>query len=180
MLSLHVLQNCGLREHAHAAGGPRRAPLAGPVDRNRSRGADAADAGTRQSLRPLRAGHVDPTAAQMIQMAAGDTNVGSTPRSGNAPSYPEASLARWRLSPPGKPYHSRFCSADLIYRPSRTGLEFSLPAFHAAFIFQHRSTDQRKRRNSNLRAMLICEGVYYGKFASDRCGGRDRRGVRLE
>src|SRR5271166_4288048 len=69
----------GLREHAHAAGGSRPAPLARPIDRNRSQGSDAADVGTRQSLRPLRIGHDNSFAAQMSQMAAGDTNVGSRP-----------------------------------------------------------------------------------------------------
>src|SRR5208337_3846046 len=77
----------GLREHAHAAGSPRPAPLARPIDRNRSQGAYAADVGTRQSLRPLRARHVDPTAAQMIQMAAGDTNVGSRPSNADRDRY---------------------------------------------------------------------------------------------
>ena len=42
-------------------------------------GTDAVDLGARQPLRPLRDRYGDEVAAQLILVAAGDTNVGITP-----------------------------------------------------------------------------------------------------
>jgi hypothetical protein len=51
----------------------------GPPRLGRSAGAHAADLGARQPLRPLRDRYGDEVAAQLILVAAGDTNVGITP-----------------------------------------------------------------------------------------------------
>ena len=79
MLSLHLLQNCMVYVNTLMLQEVLAQPHWQGSLTARISGADAADLGARQSLRPLRTGHDDPTAAQMIHMAAGDTTVGSRP-----------------------------------------------------------------------------------------------------
>ena len=51
----------------------------------RSRSSHAPDLGSRQSIRSLRSRHGDPSAHQLINLAAGDTTVGSTPTGAFSP-----------------------------------------------------------------------------------------------
>ena len=66
-------------QHVDDPEGARTTPLAGKDDTARLCSPDAADLGTRQSVRQVRSRHERPIGVDLIQMAAGDTTACSTP-----------------------------------------------------------------------------------------------------
>ena len=81
MLALHLLQNCMVYVNTLMLQQVLAQPhWQGRLDARDLCRVDAADLGAREPVRPLRARHERPIAARLIQMAAGDTTVGSRPR----------------------------------------------------------------------------------------------------
>ena len=80
MLALHLIQNCMVYINTlmiqKLTGA---AALAREADTSRPRGADSADLGTRESVWPIRSRHEYAIGVAVIEMALGDTTVGSTP-----------------------------------------------------------------------------------------------------
>ena len=77
MLALHLIQNCMVYIDDSETTGA--AALAREADTSRLRGADPADLGTRESVWPIRSRHEYAIGVAVIEMAPGDTIVGSTP-----------------------------------------------------------------------------------------------------
>src|ERR1700730_14811369 len=69
----------GLYQHAYAPAGAGAAEVGRQAHPTRPESPDAADLGSCESVRPFRTRYECPAAARMIQMAPGDTTVGSTP-----------------------------------------------------------------------------------------------------
>jgi hypothetical protein len=81
MLALHLIQNCmdGLHQHVDDSETTGAAALARDADSPRLRGSDPADLGTCESVWPIRSRHEYAIGVAVIEMAPGDTTVGSTP-----------------------------------------------------------------------------------------------------
>src|SRR5216684_5742550 len=69
----------GLHQHVDDSETTGAAALAREADTPRLRGADPADLGTRESVWPIRSRHEYAIGVAVIEMAPGDTTVGSTP-----------------------------------------------------------------------------------------------------
>src|SRR5271169_870554 len=69
----------GLHQHVDDSETPGSAALAREADTPRLRCADPADLGTRESVWPIRSRHEYAIGVAVIEMAPGDTTVGSTP-----------------------------------------------------------------------------------------------------
>src|SRR6202795_3769522 len=76
----------GLHQHVDDSETTGAAALAREADTPRLRCADPADLGTRESVWPIRSRHEYAIGVAVIEMAPGDTTVGSTPYRGQ-PSY---------------------------------------------------------------------------------------------
>ena len=80
MLALHLIQNCMVYINTLMIQKlPGAAALAREADTPRLRGADPADLGARESVWPIRSRHEYAIGVAVIEMAPGDTIVGSTP-----------------------------------------------------------------------------------------------------
>src|SRR6266478_3269038 len=91
MLALHLIQNCMVYintfDDSETTGA---AALAREADTPRLRWADPADLGTRESVWPIRSRHEYAIGVAVIEMAPGDTTVGSTPKTALEPSASKA------------------------------------------------------------------------------------------
>ena len=93
MLALHLIQNCMVYINIDDSETTGAAALAREADTPRLRCAEPADLGTRESVWPIRSRHEYAIGVAVIEMAPGNTTVGSTPRS-------EAEKRAYKKSPP--------------------------------------------------------------------------------
>src|ERR1700724_2355064 len=87
----------GLHQHVDDSETTGAAALAREADTPRLRCADPADLGTRESVWPIRSRHEYAIGVAVIEMAPGDTTVGSTPSSSTPTSRRKSRFQKRRL-----------------------------------------------------------------------------------